>query len=245
MRSTNHTTPQSWQKDQRDDVGVLDLLYILWGWRRLIAAFMLILMVAGIALGLVRERLYTAEAVVVVEPQTRLDPDEVNAFVQEVTGAVAPQTLLRDVRRKVGWTGSPEQFADRLDVTYKGTQEGIPQLTIRFSDADAGMAARASNAYAELFVEKVDKLNDQRLAGGTLAADARVLETAKPPEGRSSPGPLMYAAISVGVGMFLGGAIALMMENRTNRWRNVRDAEVTLRAPVLGVIPEYPSGEEV
>lgn len=211
----------------------------------MIAAFMLVLVVAGVALGFVRERLYTAEAVVIVKPQARLEPDETNAFVQEVTGAVAPEALLRDVRGEIGWTGSTEQLADRLDVTYAGTQEGVPQLKIRFSDTDAGLAARASNTYAELFVKKVDKLNNQRLAGGTLAADAQVLKTAEPPEVRSSPGPLMYAAISVGVGMFLGGAVALMMENQTNRWRDVRDAEVTLRAPVLGVIPEYPSREEV
>lgn len=225
-------------------MGVLELLYILWGWRRLIAAFMLILMVAGIALGFIRERFYTAEAGVVVESQEQLGPEEANAFAQEVTGAVSPAVLLREVRSEVGWTGSAEKFADRLNVTYAGTQQGTPQLLIRFSDADAGMAARAANTYASLFVEKVDELNNQRLAGGALAAEARVSKKASKPEGRSSPGPLVYAAISVGVGMFLGGVVALRMENRTNRWRDVRDAEVTLRAPVLGVIPEYPSNEE-
>jgi capsular polysaccharide biosynthesis protein len=42
-----------------------------------------------------------------------------------------------------------------------------------------------------------------------------------------------------------GGAGALLLEGRTRSWRDARDAELTLRAPVLGVIPDYSSvGEE-
>jgi hypothetical protein len=41
----------------------------------------------------------------------------------------------------------------------------------------------------------------------------------------------------------LGGAAALLIEDRTRSWRDARDAELTLRAPVLGVIPDYSSVE--
>jgi capsular polysaccharide biosynthesis protein len=95
-----------------------------------------------------------------------------------------------------------------------------------------------------LFVERVESLNDQRLAGGALAADARLERRASAPESASGPGPLLYALVAVAAGMLLGGGIALLLESRANNWRDARDAELTLRAPVLGVIPEYPSGEE-
>jgi hypothetical protein len=43
----------------------------------------------------------------------------------------------------------------------------------------------------------------------------------------------------------VGGGGALLLESRARSWRGARDAELTLRAPVLGVIPDYSSvGEE-
>ena len=43
-------------------------------------------------------------------------------------------------------------------------------------------------------------------------------------------------------GLLLGGVGALVLESRARRWRGCsKDAELTLRAPVLGVIPYYPT----
>jgi capsular polysaccharide biosynthesis protein len=56
---------------------------------------------------------------------------------------------------------------------------------------------------------------------------------------------LLYAAAAVAAGVLAGGAGALFLEGRARSWRGARDAELTLRAPVLGVIPDYSSvGEE-
>ncbi len=37
----------------------------------------------------------------------------------------------------------------------------------------------------------------------------------------------------------MGGSVTLALESRTRKWRGAKDAELTLRAPVLGVIPDY------
>ncbi|HEX5974987.1 MAG TPA: hypothetical protein VFY57_07495, partial [Rubrobacteraceae bacterium] len=80
------------------------------------------------------------------------------------------------------------------------------------------------------------------LSGGTLAADAVVEHRAAPP---SSLRLLLYAAAAVVAGILAGGAGALLLEGRARSWRGAHDAELTLRAPVLGVIPDYSSvGEE-
>ena len=55
------------------------------------------------------------------------------------------------------------------------------------------------------------------------------------------PRPLIYAAIAAGAGLLIGGAAALILEGRASGWRGVRDAELTLRVPVLGSIPDYSS----
>jgi capsular polysaccharide biosynthesis protein len=90
-----------------------------------------------------------------------------------------------------------------------------------------------------LFVERVDDLGDKPLADGIPVAEASVEQKAVP--GGSSLRPLIYAAIAAGAGLLLGGAAALLLEGRASGWRGVRDAELTLRAPVLGSIPDYSS----
>jgi hypothetical protein len=42
-----------------------------------------------------------------------------------------------------------------------------------------------------------------------------------------------------GGGLLVGGIGALFLEGRARRWSGSRDAELTLRAPVLGVIPDF------
>lgn len=234
-----------WQKEQRDDLGLPEIFYVLWSWRRLVAAFVLVLMVVGVILGLFSERVYTGEAVVTIQPQQELSTDDLGVFTSNVGGAVGPEDLVRKVMRKVNWEGSPDDFKARLDVQPFVEGGDTPALRVRFSGDTAKEAAAAANAYADLFTQRVEQLNNQRLAGGSLAADASVEHRASAPDHTSSPGPLLYAAIAIGVGMLLGGMAALLLESRAHNWRDARDAELTLRAPVLGIIPAYPPETKV
>lgn len=244
MRSTNLLGRRGWQREQRDDLGLPEVLYVLWSWRRLVAAVVLAMLIGAVILWMFGERVYTAEAVVRVVPQQEISTDNLEPFVQEVQGAVDTEGLLRDVRRETRWSGDHGEFRDRFDVEPFATGNGQTGLRIMFSGNGPEEAARAANAYATLFVERVERLNDQRLAGGALAADARLEREASAQDIASGPGPLLYALAAVAAGMVIGGAVALLLESRANSWRDARDAELTLRAPVLGVIPEYPSGEE-
>ena len=201
-----------------------------------------VLVLAGIALlfGLFREPVYTAEASVSVSPQESLNGEEAKlAFLEEVRGAVVTQEMLSEVRRRAGWEAGPQAFSERLDPrTVVDTGSG-PGLEIRFRGDEPGQAALAANAYAELFVEGVEGLGDRPLADGVPVAEAFVEQRALPGDYR--PRPLIYAAIAAGAGLLIGGAAALILEGRASGWRGVRDAELTLRVPVLGTIPDYSS----
>lgn len=210
--------------------------------RRRLLVVGVVLILAGVALffGLFREPVYTAEARVSVSPQGELEGEETRfAFLQEVRGAVVTQQMLDDVRERAGWEASPEAFSERLDPRTFVSRDGSLGLNVRFSGDRPVQAARAANAYAELFVVGVRDLDDRSPADGVPAAAARVEQTAAP--GGYSPRPLLYAAIAAGAGLLLGGAAALMLEARASGWRDVRDAELTLRVPVLGSIPDYTS----
>lgn len=246
MRSINRVGRRGWQRTRRNDLALPDVMHVLWEWRRLLFVTILLLVVVGLVLGLLRERAYTAEAVVIIEPRQEIPAEDVEPFLRDVEGAVtSSEGFIADVRREAEWTAGPGEFASRLDVQSMVADSGTPMLRVRFEGEEAEEAARAANAYAALFAERVDVLNDRQLAGGALAANARVSQKASPSASLRSAGPLVYAAGAVGVGVLVGGGLALLMESRARSWRDARDAELTLRAPVLGVIPEYPSAEEV
>lgn len=241
MRSISR---HGWQRQRRDDLSLPEILHVLWERRLLVAGIVLSLVLLALLFGLVREPVYTAEAEVGIEPRERLVNEEERVeFVEEVQGAVVRERLLRGMMLQAGWEADPGEFKERLDpqIVAQGDETG---LRVRFTDTEPERAARAANAYAELFVARVERLNENRLAGGALAADAVVERRAAPPEG-SSLRLLLYAAAAVVAGVLAGGAGALLLEGRARSWRDARDAELTLRAPVLGVIPDYSSvGEE-
>ena len=234
------TSGPGWHGGARDDPSLSEVLYILQRRSLLVVGFVLVL--AGIALlfGLIREPVYTAEAKVSIRPQEELEGEEARlAFLEEVRGAVVTQEMLGEVRRRAGWEATPKAFSERLDPKTVVNTDGGPGLQIRFSANEPGQAARAANAYAALFVEGVENLGDRPLADGVPVAEAVIEQRAVP--GGYSPRPLIYAAIAAGAGLLIGGAAALILEGRASGWRGVRDAELTLRVPVLGAIPDYSS----
>ena len=209
-----------------------------------------VLVLAGTALlfGLFREPVYTAEATVSLTPKGELnDEDAREAFVQEVQNLVVTEDLLLEVASRTGAEAGIGEFPELSDVRPFVTSDGgRAGMVVRFSGPEPELAARVANVYARLFVKRVERLDDAQLAGGLPAADAAVERKATPPE-RLSLRPLLYAAFAAGAGLLLGGAAALLLEGRASGWRGVRDAELTLRAPVLGTIPDYspasPEGE--
>ena len=235
---------QGWQREQRDDLSLSEVLHVLWERRWLVAGAVLVLTLATALFIMFHEPEYTAEATVIVQPRERLSGSEESAaFMEEIVSVVATDELLHNVRREAGWDNTPEEFEDRLDPQPFPTGDGGYRLRVRFTGSEPEEAARAANAYATLFVQRVERLNDERLAGGTLPADARVEHRAATPGNWPKLRSLLFAVAAIGTGVVLGGAAALLIEGRTRSWRDARDAELTLRAPVLGVIPEYSSVE--
>ena len=237
MRSTSQ---QSWQREERDYLTLREVLHVLWGRRVLVIGAVLILVLASLIFSAFQATVYEAEAIVTIEPQGELSSgQDVETFVNEVFRTVDTQDLRLEAIRQAEWREGESAFERQRNVQAFARQDGEEAgLLIQFTAPDARKATRAANTYAQLFVERVTQLNE-RLAGGSLAATASIQDRAALPEQPSSPRPLIYALLAAGAGLLVGGAAALILESRTQSWRGARDAELTLRAPVLGVIPEY------
>lgn len=225
---------------RREDLSVYEILYVLWSRRTIVVGAVLILLAAAMLFTLSREPMYTAEATISIVPRQQ-DPSqsEREAFLDDVISVVvADDELLNEVVDELGWQGGASDFRARLEPESFASQESSGVI-VRFSGATPEEAAEAANTYSTLFVERVGRLSERRIAGGTLAAEASLDSEAEAPTFRSSPRPLLYGLLAVGAGILVGGAAALLLEGRASSWRDARDAEMTLKAPVIGVIPDY------
>lgn len=230
---------QDWQSEQRDDLTVSEARHILWERRLLVSGCTLLFIVAALLYGLSREPVYTAEATILIRSEEggiKLagSLDEVLAGLGR---AEATKGFLDEVTERAGWRGGLPEFRERI----REEQQGNERRKVRFSGRTPREASQGANAYAAVFVKRVREF-EGRLAGGTASTDAEVEKTAVPPEHRSGPGVLLTSIAAGGAGLLVGGIVALSVEGRARRWSGSKDAELTLRAPVLGVIPDYSGG---
>lgn len=236
---------QGWQRGQRDDFTLSEAAHVLWERRVVVVGCTLFFLAVALLYGFSRESVYEAETTLSV----RLDKEGIGIaenFEEILSGlrnSGAISGLPEEAAKRAGWEAGPLDFDQRLEWERVNNEE----VMVRFSAPTPEEAARGANAYAQVFVERLGELKG-RLAGGTVAVDAEIEEPAKPPEQRSGLGAFGVAIAAGCGGLIVGGIGALFLESRAHRWRGSRDAELTLRAPVLGVIPDYsgdPSGSFV
>ena len=227
---------QGWQREQRDDLTLSEARHVLWKRRAVVAGCTFLFLAVALLYILSQDPVYTAEATLSVRSQEEIGPagsvDEILSGLQDPVASRG--RLSEEAAQRARWEDGQEDFNERLEWDPVNEEE----VRVRFSASTPEEAARAANAYAEVFVERVREL-EGRPVGGSVAVDAEVERSAEPPERRSDWG-VFLAAVAAGVGGLLaGGIVALFLESRARRWSGSIDAERTLRAPVLAVIPDY------
>jgi capsular polysaccharide biosynthesis protein len=227
---------QGWQREQRDDLTLSEAWHILLERRVLVAGCTILFLAVALLYAFSKEPVYTAEAVLSVRSEEGIapagNPDEILSRLRDST---VMDGLSEEAARRAGWEANQSDFNDRLYWEPMNDRE----VEISFSGRTPQGASGAANAYAEALVERVGEL-EGRFAGGTVAVDAEVEKAAEPPERRSDRREVFLVAIAAGCGgLLVGGVGALFLEGRAHRWSGSRDAELTLRAPVLGVIPDF------
>src|SRR5215210_1978764 len=227
---------QGWQREQRDDLTLSEARHILWERRVLVAGCTILFLAVALLYAFSKEPVYMAEAMLSVRSEEGIapagNPDEILSRLRDST---LMDGLSEEAARRAGWEASQSDFNDRLYWEPVNDKE----VEISFSGRTPQEASGAANAYAEALVERVGEL-EGRFAGGTVAVDAEVEKVAEPPERRSDRREVFLVTIAAGCGgLLVGGVGALFLEGRAHRWSGSRDAELTLRAPVLGVIPDF------
>lgn len=197
----------------------------------------------AVTLDALRGLRYTAESLVRVQDLGEAGANGADGASErrlaEVRAAAGAEEVARDAMQEIGWERDIQEFDQRLEVEAAG--DG--RLGVEFSANDPERAADGANAYASSFVTRVEGLAGDRLAGGALNADAEVVRKAQPPPAPSRARLVLVGLAALVPGVAVGGALAVALGGRDRRLRDARDAELTLGAPVLGVIPDYGAGE--
>lgn len=183
---------------------------------------------------------YTAESRVRVQDLRGAETGEIpRQRLREIRDAVGAEEVSRSAMRSLGREGGMGEFNRSLEV--EAGNEG--RLNVAFSADSPEAAAEGANAYSRAFVDRVGSLNERRLAGGALNAEAELVRKARPLSMPAAGRPVVVALLAFIPGLAVGVAVALIYRGRDTHWRDVRDAELTLGALVLGVIPEYERGD--
>lgn len=226
---------QGWQREQRDDLTLLEARHILWKRRGLVAGCTVLFLAVALVYAFSKEPVYTAEATLSVRSEEGVaSARNSNEALSSLRDSAVTDGITEEAARRAGWESGQGDFNERLYWEPTNNEE----VKVGFSARTPEEAALAANAYADVFVERVAEL-EGRLAGGTVAVDAGVERAAEPPERRSDRGVFVAVVAAGGGGLLAGGIGALFLEGRARRWSGSRDAELTLRAPVLGVIPDF------
>ena len=250
---------EGWRWEQRDDVTLFELLNALWGRRTLVGSIALALMLSAILLTFFWGPTYVARSALSVtatdgglgpedpvvgkaDPSAQIGAEQSSeALINRVRDGVPQAEVSRQTMRQVGWTSGLQEFSERLEME---NDYRAGEIQVSFSAENAGEARRVADEYAEIFVERTKQLNRRGIVGGTLAAEVEVVQKAELFRGRAST-QLLYGVAAGFAGLLLGSGVALTLDSGTRRWRGARDAELTLRAPVLGVIPAYVTKKKV
>src|SRR5918911_3291857 len=178
-----HGKWQGWQRRQRDDLTLSEAGHALWERRMVVVGCMLLFLAVALFYVFSQESVYTAETTLSV----RLDEgtgaaENFDEILSGLRNSGATRGLVEEASDRAEWEAGPLDFDERLSWEPVNKKE----VKVRFSAPTPEQAARGANAYADVFVERLNELRG-RLAGGTVAVDAEVEEPAEPPEDSTDP----------------------------------------------------------
>jgi capsular polysaccharide biosynthesis protein len=238
LRERRQERRQGWQREQRDDLTLSEARHILWERRWLVAGCTILFLATALLYVFSKEPVYTAEATLSVRSEEGIAPTgNSNEVLSRLRDSTITDRLPEEAAHRAGWQSSQSDFNERL-YWEPGNNE---EVRVGFSARTPEEAARAANAYSNVLVERVAEF-EGRLAGGIVAVDAEVEKAAEPPKSRSDRTVFLVVVVAGCGGLLVGGIGALFLEGRAHQWSGSRDAELTLRAPVLGVIPDFSNG---
>jgi polysaccharide biosynthesis transport protein len=116
-------------------------------------------------------------------------------------------------------------------------------LAMNDASLQDAVLAREVDANRQLYKSVLERMKEIGVAGEVPTSNVSIIDRATPPEHPSSPKKLLDLAAAGTLALFLGVAIAFVLDHLDDGLHNPEEAEVYLGLPSLGTVPDFLSLE--
>lgn len=208
-------------------------------WRRLWLIILMGIVCAGAAYGYAstQEPQYSASSKVLVgqEGQVTTDPSDVvglQSMTLTMAEAANSRLVAEEAVQEYGLDLSTDSLLSGMSV------EEVPEtqfIEISYTGSDPETATEAANALGKAFSDRLEEM----ASSNNDAITATVWDEAAGPETPVSPTPERDGALGLMAGIFIGVALAFLLEYLDSSWRSREEAEQITGAPSFGVVPKF------
>jgi len=218
-------------------INLFDLIKILK--KRFILIMSLTALLVGIAAAMsyfVLTPVYQSETQILVnqkldaQQQTQFEAQKLEIDLQLINTysiIIKSPVILTKVIERLDLNTTPEQLMDQISVTNANNSQVV---SVKVKDPDSKQAVEIANTLAEVFKREIPVL--MSVDNITILSSAKVSEHPVP----IKPNKLLNLVIGGVFGLFIGMAIALLLEVFNKKIKSEHEVEEILEFPIIGYI---------
>lgn len=194
----------------------------------------------------------------------RLSDEQKLSDVADVTGSIRLENLANAIQQNGGPEAQRNQAAvirfnaelqavlNRLKREVAASEENISKLTASVTELEQRQGEQATNmvtlrqlereaqAASLIYETFLSRLKETTVQQGVHKADAIVISEARVPKSRSFPRYRTVLAAALFIGLFIAGAIVVLLETMDQTFSTPEELERFTGLPLLGLIPNAP-----
>jgi succinoglycan biosynthesis transport protein ExoP len=125
------------------------------------------------------------------------------------------------------------------DLRSQVETEKTKALAMNDASLQDAVLAREVDANRELYKSVLERMKEIGVAGDVPTSNVSIIDRATPPEHPSSPRKLLDMAAAATIALFLGVAVAFVLDHLDDGLHNPEEAEVYLGLASLGTVPDF------
>jgi polysaccharide biosynthesis transport protein len=154
------------------------------------------------------------------------------------------QSLQEEIKRTADRSDNDFKIASKTEEGARAAYESDRVAAEKLNDKSIEYAilSKEADQSQELYQDLLKRLKEAGILEGLHSSNVTVVDQASAPARPSKPQVPLYLALGVGLGIFLGCCVALLVEAVDNKIQGTEDVEA-LQIPLLGISPQIEASQ--
>ena len=154
------------------------------------------------------------------------------------------QSLQEEIKRTADRSENDYKIALKTEEGARAAYENDRVAAEKLNDKSIEYAilSKEADQSQELYQDLLKRLKEAGILEGLHSSNVTVVDQASAPARPSKPQVPLYLALGVGLGIFLGCCVALLVEAVDNKIQGTEDVEA-LQIPLLGISPQIEASQ--